>query len=367
MVSPYPTKEQRSLPKPTSDQIESWVRSHFDKVKERYSASKGQRCLLVNNPAEPSDSGFHVGIFPEECKVHDFRPEMDKYNGDFVRFIAQVRGYRWIDAYLEITGEASGTIEDMIHRAKTRLDAESKKVKAAAREKPMEIISMPKGFSPISDNPNKLCQMALSYLAKRQVSHEEAIKLKIHYGVNSICFPYYEYDELVYWQIRDITTKVFTFPEGGRGQEFIWNFDNLQTMGDVFITESIFNAIVIGNGGAAAGTANMSPQQIRKLKALQPGRIILCPDNDKAGIASIIHNFFALEAEAVFKKSNHNRILYAVPKQVKQDWNDYARDNDRLKDPEIVKREILSIAKPITIQERIAIGRRLTSLSAPRP
>jgi hypothetical protein len=322
-------------------------------------------CLLVNNPGVPGDKGFHVGIFPEEARVHDFRPEMSEYNGDFVRFVAKVQGYRWIDAYQAITGSATATIEEMSMRMRLRMDASA--TKPTEPVAPVEIVSMPKGFLPISKEPNKLCQMAIAYLAKRQVSLEEAIKFRFHYGANSLCFPFYEYDELVYWQVRDILSKRFMFPAGLVGQEYLWNLDNAPTMGDVFITESIFNAAVIGEGAIAAGTANFSKEQILKLKALQPGRIILCPDHDAAGVSSLLHNFFAMEREAVFKSANHNRILYAIPEKVGADWNDYAVEIGRLKNPEAVRTEILRIAKPISIPERFRITQQITSLAAPRP
>jgi hypothetical protein len=328
-------------------------------VKERYSAKKGQRCLLINNPNIPSDRGFHVGVFPEESRVHDFRPEMSEYNGDFVHFVATIRGFRWIDAYQEITGEQASTIEAMGQRMRLRMDAEAQ---IRPEPKPVEMAIMPKGFLPITAEPDRLCKMALAYLAKRQVSHEEAIKLRIHYGVNAICFPFYEYDEMVYWQVRDLLSKRFRFPEGLAGQEYLWNIDNTQIMGDMFITESNFNAAVIGEGGTAAGTANMSRTQILKIKTRQPSRIILCADHDAAGVSSILHNFFAMESEAVFKHANHDRILYAVPEKIGADWNDYAVENDRIKNQDVVRAEILRIAKPITIAERLRLKQWATQL-----
>lgn len=346
MNSPFPSKEQKKLPKPTPEQIESWVRSNAISIKERYSSSKGQKCLLIDNPAVPGDSGHHVGIFPESCRVHDFRPNMSDFNGDFIKFVALVNNYRWIDAYYAITG-SSLSLDELSKMATIRLN---EKPKHEIKEN-SKLIEIKDGYKPITRTQDLISKIALTYLNKRQITIEEAIEYKIYYGVNSICFPYYEYDELVYWQIRDILSKRFEFPVGISGQMFLWNFDNIQSMGDIFITESIFNSLVVGKDAVSAGTAKMSREQIIKIKSIQPKRIILCPDNDAAGISSVLHNFFAMEKEAVFKMSNHNRILYALPPTKGKDWNDFAVENNRIKNKEVVKNKILDLMKPITITE----------------
>lgn len=356
MNSPFPSKEQKKLPQPTPEQVESWVRSNALSIKERYSSSRGQKCLLIDNPAVPGDSGYHVGIFPESCRVHDFRPNMADFNGDFVKFVALVNGYRWIDAYYAITGNNAASLEELSKMATIRLN---EKPKTEIKEEIIERIKLKEGYKPITSNPDTICKMAIAYLNKRQISLEEAIQFKIHYGVNSICFPYYEYDELVYWQVRDILSKRFEFPTGLSGQMFLWNFDNIQSMGDIFITESIFNASVVGEDAVSAGTAKMSREQILKIKSMQPKRIILCPDNDAAGISSILHNFFAMEKEAIFKMSNHNRILYAIPSEKDTDWNDFAVQNNRLENKDVVKNKILEIMKPITIMEIMKLKKQV--------
>lgn len=355
-MSAFPSKEQKKLPKPTADQVESWVRGNSISVKERYSSSRGEKCLLIDNPAIPGDKGYHVGIFPESCRVHDFRPNMSDFNGDFIKFVALVNNYRWIDAYYAITGNNATTLEELSKTATIRLNNEKKQ---EIIEDKADSIKLKDGYKPITENPDTICKMAISYLNKRQISLEEAIDLKIHYGVNSICFPYYEYDDLVYWQIRDTLSKRFEFPTGLSGQVFLWNFDNMQSMGDIFITESIFNAAVIGKDAVSAGTAKMSREQIMKIKAMQPKRIILCPDNDAAGLASIVHNFFAMEKEAVFKSSNHNRILYCVPPEKGQDWNDFAVNHNRIENKNVVKDFVLGTTKPVSIMEIMKIKKQV--------
>lgn len=356
MNSPFPSKEHKKFPKPTADQIESWVRNNSISIKERYSSSRGEKCLLIDNPAVPGDKGYHVGIFPDSGKVHDFRPNMSDFNGDFVKFVALVNNYRWIDAYYAITGSNASTLEELARTATIRLN---NKPKDKIEEDTNNKIKLKDGYKPITKNPDDICKMAISYLNKRQISLEEAIQFKIHYGVNSICFPYYEFEELVYWQIRDILSKRFEFPTGASGQMFLWNYDAIEPMGDIFITESIFNASVVGKNAVSAGTAKMSKEQIMKIKAIQPKRIILCPDNDAAGLSSIIHNFFAMEKEAIFKTSNHNRILYAVPPEKETDWNDFAVANNRIKQQNIVKDKILEIMKPVTIMDIMKIKKSI--------
>ena len=59
----------------------------------------------------------------------------------------------------------------------------------------------------------------------------------------------------------------------------------------MIITEAIFDQNTLGGQCLASGGADLTPNQVKKLKILGPRKgIILSPDNDGAGIGSAIRN-----------------------------------------------------------------------------
>ena len=124
-------------------------------------------------------------------------------------------------------------------------------------------------------------------------------------------WPYYEFETLVYWQSRNRFNKVYRFPdvsvfdkksgatlgetEGSKG-DFLYGFDDCDIASYVTITESIFGQYTLGQQALASGGASLTPSQVGKIKILGPKKgIILSPDNDSAGVKSMIHNFRLLQ------------------------------------------------------------------------
>lgn len=344
-----PSPAERSLPRPSAAQIEDWVRRNVTGVKRRFSRKMGREMLRINNPAMPHDKehGYHVAVFPEDGFVKDFRPDMKKFNGGFVRFVALVNNCRWIEAYQEIT-EQTLSPEQVRKMAAQNLEQLQRPAEEEWEPEEPEM-ALPKGLKRFrAEGDGIMWNMASAYLLKRQVLLEEAEALQLYYGASALCFTYYEYDELVYWQIRDYLGKYFEFPEGFSGQDFFYRFDEIEPMGDIFITESNFNCIVLGEDVTSAGTAALSPTQVRKLVAKNPRRIVLLPDNDGPGRASLRHNYQALQY--AFEKVRDDRVWFALPERQGEDWNDMAQRMNRLEDPGVVRRYVDGIAQPIRKQ-----------------
>ena len=102
--------------------------------------------------------------------------------------------------------------------------------------------------------------------------------------------PYYEYDELVYWQGRSIYNKNFLFPPDTSKTKFIFGVDSLDFDGYAIITESIFNCLMF-NKGVAIGGSIIDSEQIRLLKSFNVSKIIVAFDNDDAGVKGISDSY----------------------------------------------------------------------------
>ena len=117
----------------------------------------------------------------------------------------------------------------------------------------------------------------------------------------------------------------------------MYGFDEVQHHGICYITESIFDKNSIGLGALASGGAILTDNQCKKLKMSAPKQIILAPDNDKAGIQSVIANYNRL-------RSYFDDLVYVLPptkcdgKDIK-DWNEISEDFLNDKYLEIINKE----------------------------
>jgi hypothetical protein len=127
---------------------------------------------------------------------------------------------------------------------------------------------------------------------------------------------------LAFWQERDILDKRFNFPSeektGLKKTDYLFGFDDIEPNTDIIVVESIFNKLSVGEDCVASGGASLAGRQVQKLKALNPRRIILAPDYDKAGLESLVHNYFLLKS--------HFKLGYCLPMK-DEDWNDMKKNN----------------------------------------
>ena len=310
----------RSL-KLTQDQIERWVARHFE-----YKRRKNGEELLINNPFIPGDDGFkfNISTIPKKSKksknenywVHDWRPSAQQYNGSFIKFVQRYKGYTFKEAIKDVCGQ----------NVELRLILSENKPKVEEEERQIQRLELPVNAVPISSDKNpKFREMAIRYLASRGINYTDAVSFRIHYTPTMVVFPYLEYDEIVYWQGRSLSPaiKTFEFPDqrlvGVGKSDFIYGFDNAEPGQPVYITEAIFDALTIGPGGLASGGAKLSESQKRKIRALGPSRVVLCPDNDQEGLASVYQNWTLLNP--------YFDVYFVLPPKTK-DWNDWVKAAD---------------------------------------
>jgi hypothetical protein len=322
--------------RPRPEQVRSWVESRFT-YKVRRSAKRGE-IYLIDSPFVPGDSGFHVGVSIDEAWVRDFRPQYENlHRKSFLGFVADVEGISYTDAVKLIMGDD----------AKAMLAAAKRDLLRDKEEPEEEIVrtnALPPGLTRLADveakeKHPKTWQLAMGYLNSRGITADEAYKYNVLYDPTSIVFCYYEYGQEVYWQRRHFINKIFEFPP--TLNEFLWGFDDIEPRGILYLVESIFNASSIGPGAGATGGATLKERQLRLIRMLQPSKIVLAPDNDDAGIASLRKEYYQLDP--YFK----DRLFYCLPPKDK-DWNDLAKEMNRLQNKNVVRDWLDKNTKPLT-------------------
>lgn len=302
----------------TPAQIENWVSRHFE-----YKRRSGGKQLVVCNPYD-GDTGWHFWISTSLTEnkhgkkgiwVHDFRPDKYQYSTSFVKFVQTYKNLSYFDALKEICG---GNVK-LADKLRAQRAEEIKEPEIIKR------IELPKCRMFSEKVESKARDMALMYLNDRCISEGVAIRYSLGYTPTQIVFPYFEFGELVYWQKREIGSKIFEFPSEGetslKKTDFLFGFDQIEPGSDVAITEAIIDSISIGDFAVATGGAGIGELQARKIKAMRPSRVILCPDNDKAGKKSLRHDYELLRGMLPGES-----LFMCIPPDPFKDWNGMDQD-----------------------------------------
>lgn len=326
--------------------IVAWIAKHFD-----YKERKGGEEILICNPFS-ADTGYKFNINPEKETCHcwtgdewagKINPETGKRNCSFTNFVKLYRNLTYIEAMKEILG----TTEDIRSylRPENRHSTAEPVLKVA--------VALPDGAERLADNQDdRQAKIILNWLGKRGYDLAEVDRYDLHYLAMECYWPYYEFDTLVYWQSRSRLNKVYRFPDlvvydkkgnvtgetdGGKG-DFLYGFDDCQYANYLTITESIFGKHTLGEQALASGGAILTARQIDKIRVLGPRKgVILAPDNDEAGIKSIISNIALLRGEGF-------PLFYSVPPKVpfeKDGVTKYTKDwNEMLEELKMSKAEV---------------------------
>jgi hypothetical protein len=345
------------------EKIAAWVYRNFPDCKPRKNGDELRICNPFND-----DTGYHFNISCIKGYAHDWRGDSSwvGYNPNtgklqyrtFIRFVqlylTQKRGScSFTEAIQDVLGASSGA-RALFKWQRTRLLPETKETVSLA---------LPDGTAKFGQSQPKLIAGLVSWLNSRGVDDRKIKKYNIMHSGLDVVWPYYEYDpEPVYWQCRSRLNKVFRFPPENVGVtkgEFFYGFDQVEPASYVAITESIFVCLTLEDQCLATGGASMTHTQVQKLKLLGPrDGIILTPDNDKAGIESILHN-------AALIKPLGYKIFYALPPIVKlpdgsfsKDWNDLVKVASTA---EIKKTFEISV-KPLNMQQKLYLENRMKQL-----
>ena len=351
----------------TPDQVTNWVLKNFPDCKPR----KGGLELRINNPLM-SDSGFNCNINIESLYVNDWRGNewvgIDPRTGKrryctFLRFVqlylTQQRGFcSFTEALQDVLGAATNA-RAILMRARRQVAQET-------QEK--GTLKPPEGTTEFAlEKPTKLERGLLSWLASRGVDEQKIKKYHIKHSGLDVVFLYYEYDEFVYWQTRSRISKTFLFPSQDTGVtkgQFLYGFDQAEPASFLIITEAIFGTLTLEDQCLASGGASLTAAQVKKISLLGPrDGVILSPDNDKAGLESILANAALLKPYAF-------KLFYALPpalpspKGTTKDWNELVQDLEM--PPKEVRAIFEKSVKPLTIQANLYLRDRLDQLKSIR-
>lgn len=326
--------------KPTPEQISDWVKSNFD-CRSRKNGDE----LLIANPFYHNDK-MKMNVSCSKGLVHDWRGE-DWANGNsptFLRFVQMYRKCSFSEAVKEVCGEGT-SLKSIVSQIKREKNL---KIAEAEEKRLQEKLILPEGSIRITDAPDSMLKkMVVNYLKSRGMDEDTTKQYDIHFQGDNAVWPYYEYEELVYYQSRNITNKIFDFPSKNvvsvGKEDFLYGFDMVEPSDYLITTESIIDAITLGEQCVATGGVRLSDMQVHKIRALNPvGGIILAPDNDKAGVGSIVHDYNLL--------SPYFNVLCSIPPKEYdgeecKDWNNlYQITGSKNKVREVFNENI----KPVT-------------------
>lgn len=317
--------------------IENWVDKHFDYKKR--SGRNGYELVLANPFYHNDNKKFNISLDRGVC--HDWRgddnwagpinPETGKRNCSFIKFVRLYLKCTYKEALESILG-SSGDISGYLNPESRLTDKESKTEFS---------VTLPNGARLLSGSTDKQAMALNKWLGSRGYTPEDIGKYELYHLGMDVYWPYYEFDTLVYWQSRSRLNKRFNFPEldvydrsgkiigvtsGSKG-DFIYGFDDIDPASYIIVTEAIFDKHVLGKQTCASGGAILTPNQIKKIRILGPrDGVILAPDNDKAGIKSIVANTVLLQRQGF-------KVFYSIPPKLKyekdgetletKDWNEF--------------------------------------------
>ena len=316
------------------DKVLAWIKQNFPDYKER---KRGQEIRICNPFTGDFHHKFNINIEQGICHcwtgdewAGPIDPRTKKRNCTFIKFVRLYKKCSHNDALRDVLGD-SGDIRKYIGHSEPYQQPERKD------EAP---IALPVGSVRLDTSTDEQAKYLILWLQNRRYTTEAISQNHLHHIGMEVVWPYYEFDELAYWQSRSRISKMFKFPplatydkngkilsqsEFGKS-DFLYNFDNIQIASYIIITESIFCQHTLGEQTLASGGAMLatSPDAvvIKKIKLLGPKKgVILSPDNDEAGIKSIISNYSIL-------KSLGFRVYYSIPPKIAyddkitKDWNE---------------------------------------------
>lgn len=313
--------------------IIAWIESNFE-----YKTRKNGEEYLICDPFD-GDAKFRFSINPDKGVCHSWHgddwagpinPQTGKRNCSVVKF---VKVYRKC-SYRQALEELLGATEDV--SAYLRPEG---RVSTAEVQRTI-IVALPDGVELLATSTDRQAKHLISWLVTRGYTLEDIEQAELYHLGMDIYWPYFEFEMLVYWQARSRLNKRFEFPdeyvydddgnivakaEGSKG-DFLYGFDRVEPVSYLIITEAIFDQHTLGDQALASGGADLTTNQIKKLKILGPRKgIILAPDNDKAGIQSAIRNANLLKAHGFdVYYSLPPRYKYEEDGEVKftKDWNE---------------------------------------------
>ena len=157
-----------------------------------------------------------------------------------------------------------------------------------------------------------------SYMFERKLTYDVIDKFEVGYSPedNTLTFPVYVNGKCLFVAKRKINYKKFIMPKVD--PKPIYGLDYIKDLSEVYVTESIINALTLWSYGLQAialfGTG--SDYQIDLLNKISIRKLILCLDGDEAGIKG---------RNRILKKIKNKIVTYIdIPKD--KDINDLTKE-----------------------------------------
>lgn len=336
------------------NKILAYIKKRFD-YKERRDGEE----LVICNPLN-MDSGYHFNINIEKGICHDWRGDL------WAGPINAKTGKRPCNIIRFVTLYEKCSVSEAISKL---LDGDNvSNYQEPSKEYKEYDIELPPNKQFKETETDTIPAMLKNWLHRRGYTAEDITNNDLRYSGTEVIWPYYEFESIVYWQSRSYLNKKFRFPSpdvrddsgniigkihASKGQ-FLYGFDDITAGQHVIITEAIFDKHTLGEQTLASGGAALTENQILKLRLLNPKKgIILAPDNDKAGLKSLITNYNLLE-------SLNYKTYYSLPPLVgenKTDWNElfekYKKSKKEIRDIFEKNIKVLNIKEKVRVLELV--------------
>jgi hypothetical protein len=243
-------KQWRQIP---AQNIINWLDSNFE-----YKIRKGGSEYCICDPFS-GDTKYKFNINPDNGICHSWHgdewagpinPKTGRRNCTVVNFVKVYKkcSYREalsillgdgedVSGYLKPEGRISESIDNNIS------------------------VALPDGCEVLSISEDKQAIALKRWLISRGYTISDMERAELYYLGMDVYWPYFEFEELVYWQSRSRMNKRFEFPpeeiydkEGqlvgkthGTKGDYFYGFDQLEMASYVIITEAIFDQNTLGD------------------------------------------------------------------------------------------------------------------------
>lgn len=247
-------------------------------------------------------------------------------------------------------------------RENRSLSVENITVKNEERKQETNLV-IPEGLKFFTEKGSGFAKMqALKYLVSRNIPKKNIKKLGYIYEPgtlynNTIFFPFWESSSIVYFTTRDFTGRRFIYKDGEEKEplryiaakglnshDYVFNIDEIKEGGDLFIFEGLMCALSLENQiGTATMTSTLGDKQAIKIWDKAPGRIVLVPDNDKAGRDNLIRNYKKLLFHRPPSMSDIEVLKYDLPDGIK-DFNETGKHSININKCKEIKKGAIFMA-----------------------
>lgn len=355
--------------------IIAWIERNFE-----YKTRKGGAEYQICDPFD-YDTKFRFNINPEYGVCNSWHgnewagpinPDTGKRNCSFLRFVRIYKKCSFKEALEDVLG-ATGDVSEYLRPENRSTDPEFKR---------KITVALPEGASLLATAEGTQATILKKWLKSRGYTEDTIAKNELYSLGMNVYWPYFEFEILVYWQSRSKISKIFRFPdisvydkagniigetEGSKG-DFLYGFDDVDPASYIAITEAIFDQYTIGAQTLAAGGAILTEQQLKKIRLLGPRKgVILAPDNDVAGLKSLLVNSKLLERQGF-------KIFYSLPPSI-----EYKKDGQTLFTKDFnelftglgmsladIRSKFDGAIKRLTVQETVKIRKKIREMDKNR-